>query len=98
MFGFFFFVSAPVLASEQSLTVKFLLESVKRLEVGQVPKFLSHVLKSLVEISKEEKVGEMMRRSGLTINQLLPSDMPSDEVTEFTEKNVSLFYNTFPIF
>ena len=81
-----------MLASEMSLPMKFLLESVNRLEPNQVPKFLSNVLKSLVEISKEEKVGEMMRRSGLTINQLLPSEMPSEKVTEFTETNVSLLY------
>jgi len=81
------FLLAPVLASEMSLPMKFLLESVNRLEPNQVPKFLSNVLKSLVEISKEEKVGEMMRRSGLTINQLLPSEMPSEKVTEFTETN-----------
>ena len=68
-----FFV-APVLASEKSLPMKFLLESVKHLEVEQVPKFLKSVLKSLVEIKGHQKVDEMWTRSGLSISQLLPSN------------------------
>ena len=54
--------------------MKFLLESVKHLEVEQVPKFLKSVLKSLVEIKGHQKVDEMWTRSGLSISQLLPSN------------------------
>lgn len=71
---------APLLASEKSLPLKFLLESVKHhLEPDLVPKFLKEVLKSLVEIKGPEKVDEMMTRSGVTIQQLLPSE----KVAEF---------------
>jgi translation initiation factor 4G len=65
---------APVLASEKSLPMKFLLESVKHLDENQVPKFLKSVLKSLVEIKGHQKVDEMWTRSGLSISQLLPSN------------------------
>ena len=68
---FYPFFAAPVLASEKSLPMKFLLESVKHLEGEQVPKFLKSVLKSLVEIKGHQKVDEMWIRSGLTMSQLL---------------------------
>lgn len=64
---------APVLASEKSLPMKFLLDSAKRLEDHQVHKFLKNVLKSLVEIKGHKAVDEMWTRSGLSISQMLPS-------------------------
>jgi len=70
----------PVLASEKSLPMKFLLECVKHLESDLVPKFLKEVLKALVEMKGgSEKVVDMMTQSGVTIQQLLPAD----KVAEF---------------
>ena len=62
--------------------MKFLLESVKHLvEPNLVPKFLKEILKVLVEIKGEEKVEEMMTRSDVTIQQLLPADKVADFIT-----------------
>ena len=83
---------APVLASEKSLPMKFLLESVKHLEVEQVPKFLKSVLKSLVEIKGHQKVDEMWTRSGLSISQLLPSNK-LDKLPEIIKDTVWIILN-----
>jgi len=72
---------APVLASEKSLPMKFLLESVKHLETDLVPKFLKEVLKVLVEIKGPEKVDEMMTRSDVSIQQLLPAEKVAEFIT-----------------
>ena len=65
--------------------MKFLLESVKHVEPDQVPKFLKEVLKALVEMKGADKVDEMMTRSGVTIQQLLPEKVT---VTEFITSSV----------
>ena len=61
--------------------MKFLLESVKHLEPDLVPKFLKEVLKALVEMKGTQKVDEMMTRSDVTIQQLLPSDKVAEFIT-----------------
>lgn len=77
----------PVLASEKSLPMKFLLECVKHLESDLVPKFLKEVLIALVEIKGgSEKVADMMTQSGVTIQQLLPAD----KVADFISRNPGL--------
>lgn len=81
----FFLVTAPILASEKSLQMKFLLDSVKLLDEKQVPQFLKQVLANMVTIKGRDKAGEIMRRSNLSLSQL----MPSEKVADFIASSVS---------
>ena len=67
-------VLAPPLASERSLSMKYLLEATQFLEPQQVPKFLSGVLHQLAEAKGRPKAGDMWKKSGLSLSHFMPSD------------------------
>jgi len=69
-----FFFAAPSLASERSLSMKYLLEAKQFLEPQQVPKFLSGVLLQLAEAKGRPKAGDMMKKSELSLSDFMPSD------------------------
>ena len=76
------------MASENSLALKpFLMDSVEALSESQVPKFLAHVFKALVEIKEEGKVVDMMYRSGLLLEDL----MSPEKVPQFASQWVIYF-------
>jgi len=77
-------VLAPVLASEKSLSMKYLLEaSSDQLKSEQVPKFLSSVLLQLAEAKGRPKAGDMMKKSGLSLSQFMPSDQVPTFITDY---------------
>ena len=80
-------VLAPPLASERSLSMKYLLEATQFLEPQQVPKFLSGVLHQLAEAKGRPKAGDMMKKSGLSLSHF----MPSDQVPTFLISQVNSF-------
>ena len=79
-------VLAPPLASERSLSMKYLLEATQFLEPQQVPKFLSGVLHQLAEAKGRPKAGDMWKKSGLSLSHF----MPSDQVPTFLISQVKL--------
>ena len=89
-------VLAPPLASERSLSMKYLLEATQFLEPQQVPKFLSGVLHQLAEAKGRPKAGDMMKKSGLSLSHFMPSDqVPTfliSQVNSFNSKVWNLHY------
>ena len=100
---FLFLISAPILASEKSLSMKYLLDAAKNhLAPHQVPKFLSSVLLQLAEAKGRPKAGDMMKKSGLSLSQFMPSDQVPTFKTDYvsssqinTSTQYSCFYLTF---